>query len=242
MTRIAVLADIHANLAALEAVLADMGSVGAVWCLGDIVGYGPEPNACIDRLEALGALAVPGNHDWAAIGRLGIDNFNPEAAAAATWTADRLTPGGRRYLAALPELRVEGEFTLVHGSPRAPLLEYISSARAAAESFPHFATRCCLVGHTHIPAAFASRARVTSDYMGGDSSLALEADGPRYILNPGSVGQPRDQDPRAAYLLLDTDRGQAVWRRVAYPIAATQELMARLGLPPLLARRLSSGW
>ncbi|MBI4493705.1 MAG: metallophosphoesterase family protein [Chloroflexi bacterium] len=240
--RIAVISDVHSNLAALEAVLADLGAVDALWCLGDSVGYGPEPNACTARLEQAGALAVAGNHDRAAIGRLAIEDFNPLAAAAVRWTAEQLTPRSRQYLAALPERRAEGQWTLVHGSPRVPVLEYLFSPAAAAESFAHFATRFCLVGHTHVPIAFAGGRRVAAEYMGADATLSWAEDERRYILNPGSVGQPRDQDPRAAYLVLDTERCQATWRRVEYSIAATQALMAQRGLPRPLAERLSHGW
>lgn len=253
--RIGVISDIHSNLPALEAVLAHLGRVDALWCLGDVVGYGPQPNECIARLEALGALAIPGNHDWAAIGRLGLEEFNPDAAAAARWTARQLTPASRAYLEQLPLTRVEGDFTLAHGSPREPIWEYILGPRVAAASFAHFTTRVCLVGHTHVPALFVCEPQtpalppaplraeqVKGEYMAEGRTVRVLETGRRFILNPGSVGQPRDSDPRAAYLLLDLERGEATWKRVPYPIERTQALMAALGLPSRLIVRLSHGW
>lgn len=247
--RIGVISDIHSNFAAFEAVLADMGVVDALWCLGDSVGYGPQPNECLARLEQRGTVVVPGNHDWAAIGRLGVEEFNPDAAAAVQWTSQQLSPGSRRYLGSLALTRVDGDFSLAHGSPREPIWEYVASERVAAENLAHFSTRFCLVGHTHVPAAFiqslskdAGGDRVDGAYMADGADLTWSDDGRRYILNPGSVGQPRDNDPRAAYLLLDTDRRHATWRRVSYPIQATQDLMAKYRLPTRLIVRLSHGW
>jgi predicted phosphodiesterase len=241
--RIAVLSDIHSNLVALEAVLGHAGPVDAIWCLGDTVGYGPEPNACVRAVRDRFAAAVAGNHDWAAIGKLGIDDFNPEAAAAARWTSDQLSAEARDYLQVLPQRRVEGDFTLVHGSPKDPMWEYLLSAHSADANFGHFSTRYCLVGHTHIPSYFLRReGRVEAHYAKADLELELSAAGDRLILNPGSVGQPRDESPLSSYMLLDTDRRMATWRRVAYDIAATQEEMARFDLPRRLIERLSSGW
>lgn len=237
--RYAILADIHANLEALEAVLADgeeRGGFDQIWCLGDIVGYGPDPGPCIERLRGYPHRAVAGNHDWAAIGRLELSGFNPDAAAAALWTAERLSAEEAGYLDSLPLQSGKEDFTLVHGSPRSPIWEYLASPGVAQACFPLFSTPFCLVGHTHIPALFRERQ--------GMAPLPplLSLSGERLILNPGGVGQPRDGDPRAAYALYD-DQARGVYHfRVSYDIATTQGKMVERGLPPTLAARLSLGW
>ena len=242
--RIGVVSDIHSNLDAFRTVLDHMGPVDQVWCLGDTVGYGPEPNECVQTLAALPHLAVAGNHDSAAIGRLGIEGFNPHAAAAARWTMDRLTNTSREYLSGLALKTESGEFTLAHGSPRDPTWEYVLSASAAEASFRCFAGRFCLVGHTHVPSVFVrvESGEVSAHQIVDQVELELDQPGARFILNPGSVGQPRDQDPRAAYLIVDTDPPRASWHRVAYPIESTQRKMRRAGLPLPLIERLSVGW
>ena len=240
--RIAVVSDIHGNLVALRAVLDHAGSVEAVWCLGDTVGYGPEPDACVHELRAREHLAVAGNHDWAAVGKIGTEEFNPVAATAAHWTSGQLSAEARDYLLLLPQRRTEGAFTLVHGSPRDPIWEYVLDTGTAAASFPHFQTRYCLIGHTHIPSYFALRnGIVEAEYATPGLELQLRAD-ERLMLNPGSVGQPRDEDPNASYLLLDTDEPRAVWQRVPYDVAATQAAMERHELPRPLIDRLTVGW
>jgi diadenosine tetraphosphatase ApaH/serine/threonine PP2A family protein phosphatase len=242
--RIAVVSDIHSNLVAFEAVLGAVGEVDQVWSLGDLVGYGPRPNECITLLSEMKHLAVAGNHDCAAVGRIGVDEFNMLAALAAQWTADELTEQSRAYLTELPTLQVAGEFTLAHGSPRSPVWEYLLNAEAARASFDHFEGPFCLVGHTHVPSVFAQApdGTVQAHRVMGDAEIALARPGYRFILNPGSVGQPRDDDPRAAYLLIDTDRGTASWRRVAYNIAETQQQMRNVKLPARLIERLAHGW
>jgi predicted phosphodiesterase len=242
--RIGVISDIHSNLDALEAVLAAMGPVDQVWCLGDIVGYGPQPNECVATLAELPKhVAVAGNHDWAAVGRIGVEDFNPYAAAAARWTADQLTPESRDYLQRLSTKLVSGEFTLAHGSPRHPLWEYLLSPASADVSFGHFDGPFCLVGHTHIPSIFVrvDGGEVVVRRVVDDAVVQLDRPGCRFILNPGSAGQPRDEDPRASFLIVDTDQRNATWRRVAYPIEQTQQKMRRVGLPAKLVDRLSKG-
>ena len=240
--RILVVSDIHGNLGALRTVLAAAGTVDAVWCLGDTVGYGPEPDACVQAVRELPHAAVAGNHDCAAVGTLDIAGFNPDAAAAARWTGSRLTPEIHAYLADLPLTRVEDKFTLVHGSPRDPLWEYLLQSRDAEANFAHFETAYCLVGHTHVPAVAVWRGgRVGMDHVSDGDELDLGEAGARFILNPGSVGQPRDRDPRAAYLVLDTGALRATWHRVAYDIASTQRLMEEHGLPRRLIERLAVG-
>ena len=240
--RVGVVSDIHSNLAALEAVLAHMGSVDTVWCLGDVVGYGAEPNECVARLRELGAVCIAGNHDWAALGRLSVDDFNADAAAAAIWTGRQLTLEAREWLAERPQVVVEGPVTLAHGSPCDPIWEYVVNARVAARSLTCFDTALCLVGHTHIPSSFVQQTdgRIAAQHRTDCDEIHLE--GGRLLANPGSVGQPRDEDPRAAYLLYDSDAGRLTWRRAAYPVALTQEKIMRAGLPPRLARRVAVGW
>lgn len=242
--RILVLSDIHANLAAFEAVLADAGAFDRIWCLGDIVGYGPDPNQCIERLRELRRYqCLAGNHDWAARGRLDMTDFNTDARLAALWTGQQLTENSRAFLDARLERigPLEGRYTLVHGSPRYPILEYILDEEIAAENFPYFDTQVCLVGHTHVPVIYTldnGRVRAVRPALNQPFALGEQ----RMIINPGSVGQPRDGDPRASYLLLDVEEGVVTYRRVEYPIEVTQEKMLAVGLPPKIITRLSYGW
>ncbi len=243
-TRVLVIADVHANLAALESVLEDAGDVDAVWSLGDMVGYGPQPNEVIARLRDVGAVCVAGNHEGAALGRLDLRAFNIAAAEAAAWTAERLAGASRAFLADLPERQLQGGVTLVHGSPRDPIWEYVLDPWVARECFQHFETRLCFFGHTHVPALYTQRhAPLPQQPFGrvrGESTVELHP-GDRYLLNPGSVGQPRDGDPRAAYLVWEPDTRVATWRRVDYDVATTQALMQDAGLPAILWQRLSVG-
>jgi len=243
--RYAIISDIHSNLEAFQAVLEHMeggGPVEELWCLGDVVGYGPAPNECIQLLRSYPHACIAGNHDWAAIGRVDTSEFNPEAAAAIIWTSRQLTPESRDYLDALPLTLVRGDFTLSHGSPRNPIWEYILSERAASLSFAHFETRYCLAGHSHVPVLFGmdDNGRVSHEGMPEDRSFRLEEG--RWILNPGSVGQPRDGDPRASYVAYESDTGEFRSFRVPYDIEATQRKMRKMGLPRMLAERLSYGW
>jgi diadenosine tetraphosphatase ApaH/serine/threonine PP2A family protein phosphatase len=241
-----IISDIHANLFALQAVLKDCeGEYDDVWFLGDVVGYGPHPNECIERLVDLSCLAIAGNHDWATLGRLDADSFNPDARHVLLWTRSVLS---KRNLQFLDELEVsivrEEHFTLVHGSPRHPIWEYILHPRVAQANFDHFATRYCLVGHTHSPVIFDEgggnermcEARFPA-FNGGPQALPDS----RLIINPGSVGQPRDGDPRASYGILNTGNLTFEPRRVSYPVAQTQALMGQLGFPARLIIRLAFG-
>jgi diadenosine tetraphosphatase ApaH/serine/threonine PP2A family protein phosphatase len=240
--RIAVISDIHSNLRALDAVLDSIGSVDALWQLGDIVGYGPEPDAVVARLESLGAIGVRGNHDAAAAGDVSTEEFNVDGRLALEWTRARMSPETSAYLAALPECRIPDgtDFTLVHGSPRNPIWEYLTDTWLARENLSAFGTPFCLTGHTHVP-------RVLGESRGHVKPIAVapgtrvDLDSGRVFLNPGSVGQPRDGDPRASFMVVDTDARYVVWHRVDYDVEATQKLMLASGLPPSLARRLSFG-
>ena len=238
--RIAVISDVHANLPALEAVLAAAGAVEAVWHLGDIVGYGPDPDAVVARLREIGAVGVQGNHDAAAAGDPGIDWFNPDARRAMEWTRAVISAETRAWLAALPETLVDGDVTLVHGSPRDPTWEYVTSVPVAQASLAALGTRICLNGHTHQPVAFIEDGgRIEA--VGPDDGSTLELRGRRALVNPGGVGQPRDGDPRAAFMILDRAADTITWQRVAYDIAAVQAAMRAVGLPGQLADRLAVG-
>lgn len=242
--RIAIVADIHSNLAAFQAVLRHAEATGPIdrlWCLGDVVGYGPDPGACIALLSRYPHTAVAGNHDLAAIAKVSTADFNASAARAAAWTGAQLTSEERHYLNGLPEVAKEGEFTLVHGTLRAPVWEYLLSLEAAQEQFRLMETPYSIVGHSHLPfwAEEDAGGDIRSEpWEDGDS---LELGEKRLIVNPGGVGQPRDGDPRAAYVLYDTESRILTLHRVEYDIAATQEKMRTAGLPSWLAERLSFG-
>lgn len=237
---ILLVADIHANLPALEAVLQAAGSFDRVWCLGDVVGYGPHPNECLERLQGFQHLCVAGNHDWAALGKADLAVFNAVARRAALWTSDRLTPAGRSYLEERPLTLSDGEYTLTHGSPRDPIWEYLLSVSAARLNFDHFQTAHCFIGHSHVPLLFWQGHGSVEGRQLAEERLRLPDLG-RVILNPGSVGQPRDGDWRASFALLDPETGQVEQRRVEYELERTQMDIRSAGLPEVLASRLSYG-
>jgi predicted phosphodiesterase len=243
LMRVLLISDIHANLSALNTVLESAGDYDTVWCLGDVVGYGPAPNECIERLRELEPLCVAGNHDWAALGRLNVEDFNPKARHAILWTRDILKPANREWLAQKPGSITlpSDDIVLVHGSPRNPIWEYILSTTTAAMNLAYLNASVCFFGHTHIPILYQQ-----SGLGGGtnarqlleDESLMLEN---KILLNPGSVGQPRDGDPRAAFALLDLATRTLTYHRIAYDIAVTQQAMAKVNLPRRLIDRLSYG-
>lgn len=239
--RYAILADIHANLVAFKTVLNEIeasGGVEQLWCLGDIIGYGPDPSACIDLLRQYPHLCVAGNHDWAAIGKVDVSDFNPEAAEACLWTGRQLSPDDIEYLQSLPLSAAHGDFTIVHGSPREPIWEYVLSTSIAYDNFQHLDTRYCLIGHSHVPIVFRYQGD-TCIPVKLPAELKLGAE--RLIVNPGSVGQPRDGDPRAAYAVYDEDASTMYHYRIPYEIEATQARMIQQGLPDFLIARLSHG-
>ena len=238
--RVAVLSDIHANLIALEAVLGAVGPVDAVWHLGDVVGYGPEPDGVVERLAGLGAVGVAGNHDLAALGGPEIEWFNPDARAAMEWTRRRIDARTREWLRTLPKVRTEDGVTLVHGSPRDPVWEYVTSLPIARTNLAALETPVGLHGHTHLPLAWAEHdGRI--DAIAPSPGSSLQLDGRRLLLNPGSVGQPRDGDPTASWLEIDTVAGTADWRRIAYDVEAVRAAIIDVGLPPRLGDRLRVG-
>ncbi|MCX7609853.1 MAG: metallophosphatase family protein [Anaerolineales bacterium] len=244
MSTILVISDIHANLIALEAVLADAGEVSEVWCLGDIVGYGPWPNECIERIANLPNLtAMMGNHDYALLDGIALHAFNPEARTALLWQKEQLSLASWEFLKSQSiQPVVRQGMTLVHGSPRDPIWEYVMNTMIARLNLEFFGTPWCVVGHSHFQAIF--------QYHTEEDSFSIEIpplDAPyllqdRAILNPGSVGQPRDRDPRAAYALYHPQQKTWEARRVAYDIARVQAQIRAVGLPERHAARLSAGW
>ena len=242
--RILVISDIHANYTALEAVLKDAGAVDETWCLGDMVGYGPDPNAVVEEIRDIPNLTcILGNHDMAAIGKIPLEAFNGDARRALEYHEKVLSASNMDFLRSLPHnLKVRGEVSLVHGSPRDSVWEYILNTLSARLNFDHFTTPWCFVGHSHLQCMF--QLDVNTDRVGlspiraGDHVLLR----PRAILNPGSVGQPRDRDSRAAYAIYHTDTN--VWepRRAAYNIPEVQARIREAGLPEKQAIRIAEGW
>jgi predicted phosphodiesterase len=241
--RYLIISDVHANLPALNAVLADAAPFDRIWCLGDITGYGPDPNECITRLREFPLTTLAGNHDWAVIGKLDLGYFNREARAAVAWTRLALMPENKAFLESLPSLLVEDDYTLAHGSPSQPIEEYILDPLAAEQNFNMFKTRVCLVGHTHWPVAFfrAYGLERMCIQIAPQWNERIKINTGRWIINPGSVGQPRDGDPDACYALLDKDTGEWTFKRVRYPFEETQARMRQFKLPERLIERLSIG-
>ena len=242
--RTLVFSDVHANLTALEAVLKDAESFDQVWCLGDLVGYGPNPNECIERIQDLpGIQCIKGNHDAAIIGDIDIRAFNYEARASLEWLDVVLQPENRQWLMNLPDRLVMDDKTLVHGSPRNPIWEYILDKRAAWENMTAFDTIVCLVGHTHIPCIYQLEGEdaqsVKIRYMTPGKTFSVNQ---KSIVNPGSVGQSRDHNPKASYLIFDDETNQWIYQRVGYDIEKVQKQILAAGLPHRHATRLLDGW
>ena len=242
--RYAIIADIHANLAAFTAVLDDIERRGGVeerWCLGDVVGYGPDPHQCIELLRHYNHVCVAGNHDWAAIGKLSLSEFNPDAAAACRWTAQQLSPEDVDYLESLPLVIEKDDFTLVHGSPREPIWEYLLSISTARQNFTYFQSQFCLVGHSHVPLVFRYTETGACSFSPFLTNIGLVLGKSRLIINPGGVGQPRDGDPRASYAIYDSQARVVRLYRIPYDINVTQNKMVKHNLPVRLVARLSHG-
>jgi len=239
--RYAVLSDIHGNIDALRAVLADAAErADDVLCLGDIVGYGADPTPCVDLIGTRARAVVTGNHERAVTGRLDMSWFNRHARAAAEWTREHVDADGIAWLDALPLTAEIDDATLVHASPRQPdEWDYLVTEEDGLAAFGAFATRLCFVGHSHVPAMW-SFGSSGPDYERGDVDVTLDA-GRRYIVNVGSVGQPRDRDPRAAYALWDVDARRIQVRRVPYDVAAARAKIEAAGLPRFLSDRLAAG-
>jgi diadenosine tetraphosphatase ApaH/serine/threonine PP2A family protein phosphatase len=210
----------------------------AIWCLGDLVGYGPRPNRCCALVAERADVCLIGNHDLGVLGRIDLEDFSPDAAAAARWTMEVLEDEPRRYLESLAPQAVLDRAELYHASPRDPVWEYVLAPEVAFLSLEATEKPLVLVGHSHVALRFgAEQLALALSEEGTEVDLARE----RWLLNPGSVGQPRDGDPRAAWLLLDFDAERAFFHRVAYPIEKTQAEIRERGLPEPLAERLASG-
>ncbi len=240
--RVAVLSDIHSNLHALEAVLADVDhhAPDSIWCLGDVVGYGPRPNECVAIVRERTDLCLCGNHDLAAVGMLDTADFSGDAGVAARWTSGILGEEEAGWLRSLAPLAERPGVELFHGSPRDPVWDYVLTERTAVASMLETVAPLLLVGHSHVALALAWDGRELSGGLAPDGT-DVETGGERWLLNPGSVGQPRDGDPRAAWALIDDDPGSATFRRVPYPIEMTQAEIRGRGLPEALAQRLVRG-
>jgi predicted phosphodiesterase len=241
--RIAVVSDIHGNRHAFEAVLDAIESTDCseMWCLGDLVGYGAEPDACVALAREHAAVCLAGNHDMGVRGDLPLEEFSRGAALAARWTQATITPETLEYLESLSPLNLEEKIGLYHASPRDPVWEYVLSPLQAELCLDVQSHRVCLIGHSHIALAF-SRFEGTSasgETHAGDVALEI-ADG-EWLINPGSVGQPRDGDPRAAWLEVDTENWSAVYRRTEYDIEGAASAIRAARLPDSLAERLSFG-
>jgi diadenosine tetraphosphatase ApaH/serine/threonine PP2A family protein phosphatase len=237
------ISDIHANLEAFEAVLAELAGVEAFVCLGDIVGYGPDPGACVERVRGLPHLTcIAGNHDLAAIGQYDLAWFNPHAREAIEWTAEQLSADQKEFLASLQPKAEVGGAVIAHGSLAEPMA-YITSIEEAMVCFEKMTGALCFVGHTHVAEQYRNRAGTEfCDHMplwdGGAVEVKPEL---RYIINPGAIGQPRDGNPKASFGVWEGDAGRVEVRRVEYDIAAVQEKMKREGLPEYLVERLARG-
>ena len=242
--RILVMSYIHANYTALMAVLAEAGAVDETWCLGDLVGYGPDPNAVVEEVREIPNLTcMLGNHDVAVIGKMPFETFNGDARRSLIYHEKVLSASNMDFMKSLPSnTKVRGEATLAHGSPRDPLWEYILNALSARLNFEHFDTPWCFVGHSHIQSMFAldtGTDRVTLEQTKPNTAIELR---PKLILNPGSVGQPRDRDPRAAYAIYDTEARTWTARRVEYNVSEVQARIREVGLPEKHAIRIAEGW
>ena len=242
--RVLVLSDIHSNFPALQAVLQDAGAVDQTWCLGDLVGYGPDPNMVIEQVRELPHITcILGNHDAAILRQMEFQAFNSEARRSLTWTENVLTADNMAYLRSLPtQALVDAKVTLVHGSPRDPTWEYVLNTLSARLNFAHFGTPYCFLGHSHIQSMFSldpstDRVSMMMTHVGETTPLPL-----RTIANPGSVGQPRDRDPRAAYAIFDDEANTWEARRVEYDIGEVQQRIREAGLPIKHAVRLAEGW
>ena len=242
--RVAVVTDIHANRHAFEAVLADLEAAGAeeVWCLGDLVGYGGEPNECVELARERADLCLAGNHDLAVTGALGIEEFSRGAAISAQWTQTVIADENLVFLQGLAPEGEDAGVGLYHGSPRDPVWEYVLTVPLAERCLDEAPQRIALIGHSHIALAFArpaegERVLAASAAPGDHADVATG----EWLINPGSVGQPRDGDPRAAWLLLDTTAQRAEWRRTEYDIEGAQQAIRAAGLPDSLAERLGYG-
>jgi predicted phosphodiesterase len=241
--KVAVVSDIHSNLQAFEAVLEAIAASEAqeVWCLGDVVGYGADPDACVQLARRHLAVCLAGNHDMAVAGELGLEQFTRGASVAAQWTREVIAPANLAYLASLSPQGREGSLGLYHASPRDPVWEYVLSALLAELCLDAQPDRVCLIGHSHVASAFVRREGQATTGEPRREGAELDLSDSEWLLNPGSVGQPRDGDPRAAWLLLDLDDHRASYHRTAYDVSGAAAAIKAARLPNSLAERLEYG-
>ena len=243
--RVAILTDIHSNLPALEAVLSEVDDAGleSRWCLGDVVGYGAQPDECTRLVSERCELSLVGNHDLAVTGEIDTEVFSASAAAAVDWTRANCEPSTVEFLKGLKPENADREVGLYHASPRDPVWEYVLAVDQARECMAEQSGRVSLIGHSHVALWFSDGPGLPGSQGGGQAEDGRELDisEHRWLLNPGSVGQPRDGDPRAAWLELDTDSWKATYHRVAYDVDRAAEAIRGAGLPELLADRLYVG-
>jgi predicted phosphodiesterase len=240
--KVAVISDVHANLPALEAVLAaiDAAPPEELWCLGDLTGYGADPARCTEIVLERADICLAGNHDMVITGEIGLEAFSSDARTAAEWTMETLAPELLERLRGLEPKGGRGGVELYHGSIRDPVWEYVIDDRTAAVCLELQGTPLALIGHSHVPLAYGyAGERFLGGLAGAGTQLEIRP-GP-FLLNPGSVGQPRDGDPRAAYLTLDLDAGTAEWHRIDYDVRAAQSAIRDAGLPLRLGARLGEG-
>ncbi len=241
--RLAIVSDVHGNRQAFEAVLDEIAESDCkeLWCLGDLVGYGADPDACVALAREHAAVCLAGNHDLVVRGTLPLEQFSRGAALAATWTQEQIVPETRDYLDGLEPVDIQPDVALYHASPRDPVWEYVLSPLQAELCFDVQARRVALIGHSHVALSFSRSpgASATGETRGADEELDLEVG--EWLVNPGSVGQPRDGDPRAAWLELDTGGWRAIYRRVEYDVAGAAAAIRAARLPDSLAERLQYG-
>lgn len=238
----AIISDIHGNLEALQSVLSDIDkkSVDEMLCLGDVVGYGPNPNECVDIIREKAKITLAGNHDYAPLGKIDLSYFNPWARSAVDWTENELNQASKEFLLNLPLKQEMDGFTIVHATPQQPLeWYYITTLEDAIVNFPEFQGQVCFVGHSHVPLIVALNQE--GEYRVVTSNPLKFSEKERYIINVGSVGQPRDSDPRAAYAIFDNSKKVYELLRIEYDFAETQRKIRESGLPEYLANRLEKG-
>jgi predicted phosphodiesterase len=241
--KVAVVSDIHSNRQAFEAVLEAVAESDAseLWCLGDIVGYGADPDACVELVRRHVAVCLAGNHDMAVVGELPLEEFSRGASLAAQWTSEVIAPANRAFLAGLHPQGEEGPVGLYHASPRDPVWEYVLSALLAELCLDTQAHRVCLIGHSHVASSFVRHDGEAATGEPRREGAELDLSRGEWLLNPGSVGQPRDGDPRAAWLLLDLEGDTVAYRRTSYDVAGAAAAIRAARLPNSLAERLEYG-
>jgi predicted phosphodiesterase len=240
---VAVISDIHGNRHAFEAVLEDIASLqaGEIWCLGDLVGYGADPDACVELAREHASVCLAGNHDMAVTGEIPLDEFSRGAGLAAQWTQEVMSKDNMSFLRALQPLADTTPVGLFHASPRDPVWEYVLSALLAELCLDAQSQRVCLIGHSHVALAFVRRDGQLATGEPQRGGVELDVSRGEWLLNPGSVGQPRDGDPRAAWLALDLDAWSASFRRTEYDVAGAAAAIRAAHLPDSLAERLHYG-